>query len=314
MRAKWTVVLIAFLVLWFPLQGMALGADWKMYMISYEPNWGSPESDTHWAALYTIDINNGAATKVGDIEYQGNKIVLTDITFSNSTLKMYAINSDDTGTQLYTLQYNNPVSGIVQATLLHTFTVTDLQGLALSPEGEYLYAGSATTGAEGETPGALYLLYPDDGKITLVGSLGSISADQPIGLGYGSRYNVGGDLDFDEDNILYASICSNTADHSADIFGLATLDPSSGQATLVGSGFENPVTGMAYASLSLPLTAAMYACDFSGAFYQVNTQTGTLTYVGSNGICQVGMTFAAPYQPPGKGASATAALLQLLLQ
>jgi hypothetical protein len=290
MRSKWTFLFIALFLLSFPIQGRA-----TVYMISYEPNWGAPAAgDAHWAALYTVNISNGAATKVGNIECQGNQIVLTDIAFSPDTRKLYAINGDDSGTQLYTLDYLNPVSGVVKATLLCSFDVIDLQGLAMSPEGEYLYAGSGTTGTAGETPGDLYLIYPLEAKISLVGSLGSLSSTQPIGMGYGNSYVFGGDLELDSNKIMYGSVSTATADHSADIFSFSTLDPGTGKATLIGNAFDNgAITGLAFVPGSYS-PGIMYACDYSGAFYQLNTEDGSLVFLGSNAVCQVGMTYAPP--------------------
>jgi hypothetical protein len=293
MRSRWLVFLVALWVLSFPLQGGA-----TIYMISYEPNWGDPiiEADVHWAALYTVENTSGVATKVGDIKYQGSTILLTDIAYSPNTGNLYAINSDDTGSQLYTLDYLNPVSGVVQATLLHTLSVQNLQGLALAPDGEYLYAGSGTSGTEGENPGALYTIYPSNGSTTLVGSMGSLSPTQPIGMGYGNSHVYSGDLDFDNNKTIYGSVSSATADHSADIFSLSILDPSSGKATLMGSGFQNgAITGLAFMPNFTPMVGGvMYGCDYSGAFYQVDTDSGDLTFIGSNAICQVGMTYAPP--------------------
>ena len=89
---------------------------------------------------------------------------------------------------------------------------------------------------------------------------------------------------------LYGSVSSATADHDADIFSLCTLDPATGKATLIGSGFENAITGLAFVQDSNPPTGTMFACDYSGAFYRLNTEDGGLVFLGSNAICQVGMT------------------------
>jgi hypothetical protein len=191
-----------------------------------------------------------------------------------------------------------------------TFSVTGLQGLTVSPDGVHLYAGSGTSGTEGENPGALYTIDPYNGAITLVGSMGSLSPTQPIGMGYGNSYVFGGDLDFDAGHNFYGSVSTATADHSADIFSFASLNPATGKATLVGSGFDNgAVTGLAWVPNNTVQLGQMYACDYSGAFYSLDIEAGTLDFLGSNGICQVGMAYAAP----PFGAQIPARVLMLLL-
>lgn len=223
------------------------------------------------SSLYTLTTGS-VANKVGDI-YSGTATPnIVDIGYDGSNQKMYAIS----GNRLYTLDYANPVGGVVTATAVGTAHTSNRRGLEVI--GGTIYTGTGIT----EIPagsGSLYTLDPSTGAETLKGSFGTWGGDyigQQGDLAYGNGK-------------LYATM--TWAGHSG--YYLATIDTTLGTATQVGkilSGSSNPaidgivfINGTLYGTSrgTLATPAELYTINISDALAtKVDTTTGVYTSFG----------------------------------
>ena len=196
---------------------------------------------------------------------------------------MYGIYNDGEGDpgQLYTLDFQNPVAGVVPATLVANLTVGGLEGLTASLDGS-LYAGSTN----------LYRLNPANGQATLLGPMST--PQQPMGMT--------GDLDFGDNDAALLGIV--TVQGAQPPYYLASLNQSTGAATPIGVGFQEYVDSLVIVDRTI------YGGDIGGDFLTIDPVTGDTYTLGNNGLWMRGMTYV-PFDQIGARALTS---IQLLLE
>lgn len=277
MRLRWIMVFTVLLVLTSGLQPAAgQPAVGQIYMNSLESKW-EDRGWVFWSSLYTVNPGNGAVQEVGQVQQNGAPLQLNDIAFSQITGKMYGIYNDGEGHpgQLYILDFQNPVAGVVPATLVANLTVGALQGLTASLDG-FLYAGSSA-------PGCLYRLNPANGQATL---LGPMSTSQPL-------MGMTGDLDFGPNDVALLGIVTVAGTLSPSY--LATINPATGAATPIGAGFQEIIDSMAIVGDTI------YGGDIEGDFLTIDPVTGDTYTLGNNGLWMRGMTYVPSNQTSAQG-------------
>jgi hypothetical protein len=137
------------------------------------------------------------------------------------------------------------------ATVIGSFgSVDDMNALAFSPAGTLYGAGEN---------GTLYKIDTKTGALTNVGN-------------YGAFYGSEGDLVFDNQGHLFASLFTQAESGST----LATVDPGTGQATPIGSESDSHINGLYFVGQTLyGVSAGSPQCNMStGALLTFNTTTG----------------------------------------
>jgi len=123
MRNKWLICFLMVLLLAFAFRAEA----GTVYLVVRE---AGPTPPIWWSALYTVDTASGAATRVGDIECNGEKLALADIAFTVDPVVMHGVTKCDYDSKLYTLDLLHPVGGVVQAHLEDTWGPLGIVSLA----------------------------------------------------------------------------------------------------------------------------------------------------------------------------------------
>jgi len=172
---------------------------------------------------------------------------ITDIAYENS--RFYGI----TFTQLISIDLTSKVGSVVGDA-----GFDDMNALAISANG-IIYTAT--------TDGEFISIDPTTAKGTLIGF-------------FGTDLTSGGDMAFHDDGILYASV--NRRGYIN--YWLATVDISTGYATLIGDiGFNN-VYGLSFSD------GLLYGATSSGQVLAINLMTGEGTLLFQNNIQHWGMT------------------------
>jgi len=193
--------------------------------------------------LYTIDATTGQETWVGPIGIYN----VTDIAFY--------------GTTLYGITFSNflvidPNTG--NGTIIGDLGFPDMNALVVASDGT-IYSASVGWGD-------FIKIDPNTGVGTLIGN-------------YGSGLSSSGDLAFNSEGVLYASI--RRLGYVND--WLATVDLNTGVATLIGDIGYSYVYGLSFKN------GKIYGVTQYGQLISINTFSGAGTYIGMNGIEQWGM-------------------------
>ncbi len=202
--------------------------------------------------LYVVNHGNAAKTLVGSIGKQ-----CTDLAFAGSALRGV------TFTQFLAI---NPTNGQVTASFSHGFT--DLNALIpVSPSSNFFYAaGFKDSGGKGAN---FVRINANTGVTTKLGN-------------YGAGLTSAGDLAFFGAK-LYATVNKTGSVNTR----LATIDTSTGKATLVGAnggniGFKD-VWGLAVRN------SIMYGVTKDGKLLRINPSTAVGILQGTNGLVQAGL-------------------------
>ncbi len=192
--------------------------------------------------LYTLDPATGSSRLVGAV----NIASVTDIAFHGQTL--YGI----TFSQFVRLNPDTG-AGVIIGAIGGGFTTN---GLAVASDGT-VYAGT--------TNGQLIRINPVTGAGTLVGN-------------FGGGLTSSGDLAFDSNDVLYASL------NSGGSVVLAQVNRNTGVATVIGPTGLTTVYGLAFCCCRL------YGTSTFGELLDINAATGKATVIGKNTLSPGGMT------------------------
>jgi len=207
------------------------------------------------STLYILD-DLGRATAVGPMGAN-----ITDIAFYRGTF--YGI----TSSKFYQIDPDTGAASLVG--LLHAGS---LNALAVNPATGQAYAAGAD--------GVFIRIDPATAAGTRIGSLG---------IADGGRITAVGDLVFDPQGIrLYASV--DWGPHGNSDY-LATIDPSTGVATIIGDIGYDKVYGLAFKD------GGLYGVTGDEEFLRLDPLTGRGTEINHTGIRYYGMT-AAPVPSP----------------
>jgi len=234
----------------------------------------TPEGTEGYTTLHTVNPSNGSATEVGRVKAGESDVAMQDIVYSAVMRVMYGTD----GHSLYTLDFENPVAGVVTATFvagIANLNGDSVRALTVSASG-VLYAGTSA-GTPATVSGALYTLGPTSGNATLIGSLGTYEGQylQDVALAMSASGQLYG--------VAYALADTTHPNRSwfADIdAATAGVTP---KAALTGEQWL--MTGMTFAGGNL------YGGDWSGNFYSIDPATGATTLLGNNGKEMQGLTF-----------------------
>lgn len=228
------------------------------------------------SSLYTV-APSGSSALVGAVKTAGGgNLSLHDLGYDTTTNTMFATEEN----RLYTLDYANPVSGVVTATPVGDAGTGHRRGLTVSAGGT-IYTGTyRTTTASGE----LYTLDATTGASTLVGSFGSPG---------GSYLGLYGDLAFSSGGILYGSM--SWAGNSA-INYLATINTATGAATLSANPLGTAIDGITFVGSTL-YGVNRGGISSPGKLFTISTVTGQATLVGDTGVYTAYGLTLAPISP-----------------
>ncbi|CAN5473997.1 hypothetical protein BH09PLA1_BH09PLA1_05810 [soil metagenome] len=169
-------------------------------------------ADNFSSALYKFNTSGGARTKIGET----GVAAITDIAF-NGKGQLFGV----TATGFYSIDLTTAL-----ATFIGPIGVSgSVNALDFSRDGT-LYAAT-----QGGTSGQLLTINIATGAGTIVGDLGYVSQ---------------GDLAFDDDGTLFASLFDSNAGTSVDGSILATINLASGRATKIGKIGSASVFGLAF--------------------------------------------------------------------
>jgi hypothetical protein len=203
--------------------------------------------------LYTVDIDDQDVTFVGTISDGTVTPQIDALATSDGEL----LGAPAAGNRLYRI---DPATAAI--TSGPTLTPTrEYYGLTIAPPGE-AGPGAIIFAGTDDPDGSLYTIDPATNTATLVGSLGG-------GLA------IAGDIAWIPGRGLYASVnggaCSNTC--------IATIDPSTGIATLLSQGLPF-ITGLSAHDGML----YGFVNSTTGPVYRIDLDTGAGTLVFSSGI------------------------------
>lgn len=208
----------------------------------YAVTFSSSASSTN---LYTISSTDGVVSYVGNVGISN----VTDVEFY--------------GNELYAITFNQFIQidlDTGKGKIIGAFGYDDMSSLVVSTDGTP-YAASGD--------GSLISISRRTGQGSLVGKFGS-------GL-YSS-----GDMAFNVDRILYASVGRNgyTTDW------LATIDLNTGKATLIGSIGYDDVWGLAFKD------GQLYGVTGDRELLRINIANGAGTVISTSGLQWAGMTIS----------------------
>lgn len=198
--------------------------------------------------LYTIDVITGTATLIGTTSGPS----LTDIAFWGPSLY---------GISFYTLYRINPISG--ERTTIGSLGASGVNALAVSPITGKMYAAS--------TSGTFMVVNPATGHSTQIGT-------------YGTGKTSSGDLAFDNNGTLYATVNLSAASTDA----LAIINLETGAATIIGDTGYTRVYGLVHQN------GALFAVTSSGDVLSINKNTGAATLIGPSGVSAFGGLALSP--------------------
>lgn len=203
-------------------------------------------SFTSNSALYVVDPTNGMTTLMGYTDVG----YITDIAFSANNF-LYGI----TFTALYHL---DPYSA--EGTYIGSTGFSNLNGLVTSPEG-IIYAANTSYGQ-------FIRIDENTGRGTLIGE-------------FGTGLSSSGDMIFADDGTLYATLNRSGFANA----WLATVDPDTGVATLIGDIGFGDVWGLSIRD------GIMYGVTPSGQLLEIDPASGAGTLLGTDaGIAHGGLT------------------------
>jgi len=230
--------------------------------------------------LYTL-TTAGVATEVGKVKLGGDtNLDIRDIAYNATTGTMYAI----TNSSLYTLDFRGYTGGVVGATLVGPSGASNLQGLAVAPNGT-IYAGNKPSG----TAGNLYTLNATNGAAISMGSFG-------VGDGeVGDYLRDYGDLAFSPAGTLYGIFVWKN--HATNNY-LGTVSTSNGAAAPLGGTAKSNADGLAFIGDTL-------YCVSANKLYTLDSSTGQVlsdTAIFANGVevkYITGLTYVNQVPLPG---------------
>ncbi|MEO1529267.1 MAG: hypothetical protein AAFX06_27930 [Planctomycetota bacterium] len=244
-----------------------LGTITVFFLGGLSPTFGAPVlfmADGETNAIYTVDVNSGAASLVGPMGFESGFVGLGYDSLEGDLLMTSSINGNSPGASV--LYRVNQQSGA--ANQIGNTGIANLTGLAFDPNRQTMFGGSGNNDA-------LYSINTNTGATTLVGSFGVNVGGH--GLAYAS----------DTDTLLMTDFATDT---------LYSVNPDTGVATSIGATLKTGVVALAFDHE----TSTLYGVDAnSDELLRFNRDTGLATPIGFLGVdvFNVGLAFTTTVVP-----------------